>query len=117
MDGDWLPEICWAVLQRDKGDHKDRPYREGNMSVDQASDLIRETLILALVISAPLLMVGLVVGLIVSLLQAVTQIQEQTLVFVPKIAAMVAAAIFVMPWLANHLMEFAAMMFGGTYTP
>src|SRR5258705_4032435 len=98
--------------------HLAATFREGcDMSVDQASDLIRETLILALVISAPLLMVGLVVGLIVSLLQAVTQIQEQTLVFVPKIAAMIAAAIFVMPWLANHLMEFAAVMFGGTYTP
>jgi flagellar biosynthesis protein FliQ len=92
--------------------------REGcDMSVDQASDLIRETLLLALIISAPLLVVGLVVGLIVSILQAVTQIQEQTLVFVPKIAAMVAAAIFVTPWLATRLMDFAAVMFGGNYAP
>jgi flagellar biosynthesis protein FliQ len=87
------------------------------MTVDQASDLIRETLILALLISAPLLIVGLVVGLIISLLQAVTQIQEQTLVFVPKIAAMVAAAVFVAPWLATRLMDFAAVMFGGDFAP
>jgi flagellar biosynthetic protein FliQ len=87
------------------------------MGVDQASDLIRETLLLALIISAPLLIVGLVVGLIVSLLQAVTQIQEQTLVFVPKIAAMIAAAIFVMPWLSMKLMDFAAVMFGGSFAP
>ncbi|HEV8604133.1 MAG TPA: flagellar biosynthesis protein FliQ [Tepidisphaeraceae bacterium] len=87
------------------------------MSVDQASDLIRETLLLALLISAPLLLVGLVVGLVVSILQAVTQIQEQTLVFVPKIAAMVAAAILVAPWLASHLMTFAASMFGGDAAP
>jgi len=87
------------------------------MTVDQASDLIRETLLVALVVSAPLLIVGLVVGLIVSILQAVTQIQEQTLVFVPKIAAMVAAAILIAPWLANHLMTFAAAMFGGDVSP
>jgi len=87
------------------------------MSVDQASDLIRETLLLALIISAPLLIIGLIVGLIVSILQAVTQIQEQTLVFVPKIAAMVAAAIFVAPWLATKLMDFAQSMFGGNFGP
>src|SRR5262244_1940959 len=77
------------------------------MNVDQASDLIRETLLLALLISAPLLLIGLLVGLIISLFQAVTQIQEQTLVFVPKIVAMIAAAIFAMPWVAQRLMEYA----------
>ena len=81
------------------------------MTIDQASDLIRETLILALFVSAPVLLAGLVVGLIISLFQALTQIQEQTLVFVPKIAAMVAIAIFVMPWIADRLMEFAAGLF------
>ena len=87
------------------------------MSVDQASDLIRETLLVALLISAPLLLVGLVVGLVVSILQAVTQIQEQTLVFVPKIAAMIATAIIIAPWLASHLMSFASAMFGGDASP
>jgi flagellar biosynthetic protein FliQ len=83
------------------------------MDVGQASDLVRETLMLALVIAAPLLLIGLGVGLIISLFQAVTQIQEQTLVFVPKIVAMVAAAMFVMPWIANRLMEYTAAMFSG----
>lgn len=87
------------------------------MTVEQASDLVRETLVLALVIGAPLLVIGLIVGLIISLFQAVTQIQEQTLVFVPKIVAMVAAAILVMPWLATHLMEYAARMFSGGLLP
>jgi len=82
------------------------------VSVEQASDLLRETLILTLIISAPLLVIGLVVGLVISLFQAVTQIQEQTLTFVPKIVAMVLAAIFVMPWLANQLMDYASRMFG-----
>ena len=87
------------------------------MSIDQASDLVRETLLVALIISAPLLIVGLVVGLIVSILQALTQIQEQTLVFVPKIAAMIAAAVLIAPWLFNQLMTFAAAMFGGDASP
>ena len=89
------------------------------MSIDQASDLVRETLLVALVISAPLLIVGLVVGLIVSILQALTQIQEQTLVFVPKIAAMIAAAVLIAPWLFNQLMTFAAdaLRLSGTSTP
>ena len=83
------------------------------MDVGQASDLVRETLMLALVVAAPLLLIGLGVGLIISLFQAVTQIQEQTLVFVPKIVAMVAAAMLVMPWIAHRLMEYAAAMFSG----
>lgn len=87
------------------------------MTVDQASDLIRETLLVALVIGAPLLIVGLVVGLIISLFQAVTQIQEQTLVFVPKMVAMIAVAVAVMPWIATQLMEYATKMFSGGPLP
>ena len=87
------------------------------MDVDQACDLIRGTLLLALIAAAPLLLVGLVVGLIISLIQAVTQIQEQTLVFVPKVAAMVAVAILVMPWLTTRLMEYASAMFSGGGVP
>ncbi len=67
------------------------------MDLDHATDLVRQTLILALIISAPMLVIGLVVGIIISVFQAVTQIQEQTLTFVPKIVAMVAAAIVLMP--------------------
>ena len=83
------------------------------MTVEQASEIIRETLLVALMIAAPLLIVGLAVGLVISLLQAVTQIQEQTLVFVPKMVAMIAAAIFVLPWITMRMMEFAKVMFAG----
>ena len=81
------------------------------MTLDSATELIRQTLILALLVSAPMLLIGLVVGIVVSLLQAVTQIQEQTLTFVPKIAAMVAAAIILMPWISNRLLEYSKAMF------
>jgi flagellar biosynthetic protein FliQ len=81
------------------------------MTLDSATELVRQTLILALLVSAPMLLIGLVVGIVVSLVQAVTQIQEQTLTFVPKIAAMVAAAIFLMPWIGTRLLEYSAAMF------
>jgi flagellar biosynthesis protein FliQ len=88
-----------------------------DMDVDQASNLVRQALLLALLVSSPLLVIGLVVGLIISLFQAVTQIQEQTLVFVPKIAAMVAIAIFVLPWITSHLIAFAREMFSNGSMP
>ena len=58
-----------------------------------------------------MLVIGLVVGVLVSLMQAVTQIQEQTLTFVPKIVAMVASAILLMPWISHRLMEYTTVMF------
>jgi flagellar biosynthetic protein FliQ len=83
------------------------------MSIDTSCDLIRETLFLALLIAAPMLLIGLAVGVIVSLVQAVTQIQEQTLTFVPKITAMILAAIVLMPWIEYRLLEYAATLFRG----
>jgi flagellar biosynthetic protein FliQ len=77
----------------------------------QAIDVVRDTFYLILLISAPILAVGLAVGLVVSILQAVTQIQEQTLVFVPKILAMVATTVALFSWIAMQLMEFSAQMF------
>jgi flagellar biosynthetic protein FliQ len=87
------------------------------MELDEATELIRHTLVLALMVSAPMLVIGLVVGIVVSLLQAVTQIQEQTLSFVPKITAMVAAAILLMPWIGHRLLEYSTAMFGQGQLP
>ena len=81
------------------------------MSLDHAVDLLRETLILSLVIAAPMLIIGMIVGIIISLVQAVTQIQEQTLTFVPKITAMIAAAVVLMPWIGQRLLEYASLAF------
>ncbi len=81
------------------------------MDSGQAVDLVRHTLILALTVAAPMLLIGLAVGIVVSLLQAVTQIQEQTLTFIPKIVSMVAAAILLMPWISQRLMDYAREMF------
>ena len=87
------------------------------MDVPMALDLGRRTLLLALLISAPLLGVGLIVGVLISIMQAVTQIQEMTLTFVPKIVAMVLAAILFMPYILSKLMAFSAQMFGPMPVP
>jgi flagellar biosynthetic protein FliQ len=84
------------------------------MDIGQAIDIVRETLVLMLLLSMPILAAALVIGLAVSLLQAVTQVQEQTLSFVPKIIGMGLAAIFVLPWITNEIMDFATRMFGGS---
>ena len=83
------------------------------MSNEQAVDLVREALLLVLLLSAPILGAALIVGLTVSILQAVTQIQEQTLSFVPKILGMGLVAVAVMPWLVIKIMDFSSRMFGG----
>ncbi len=81
------------------------------LEVESASEFVRHTLIMVLMISGPMLLVGMVVGVIISLVQAVTQIQEQTLTFVPKLAAMIVAAILLMPWIESHLLDYARSIF------
>lgn len=82
------------------------------MGFEQAIDLVRESLTLTLFLSAPILIAAVVIGLAISLIQAVTQIQEQTLTFVPKILGMGIVAILVMPWIATVILEFSARMLG-----
>lgn len=77
-------------------------------------ELIRGALWEALILALPILGAGLVIGLIISLFQAVTQIQEQTLTFVPKIVVMILVAIALLGWLAVRLGEFAIAMFSLT---
>lgn len=66
----------------------------------------QEALLMLLMVSAPILGVVLVVGLLVSLFQAVTQINEQTLAFVPKLVAAMAALALAGPWMLNMLVEY-----------
>lgn len=82
------------------------------MDVTDAVDLGREAVMVALLISSPVLIAGLVVGLAVGLLQALTQVQEQTVAFVPKIVAMVAVLAFSLPWLLNQMIQYVEDVFG-----
>jgi len=69
-----------------------------------------ETFKIALLLSMPMLMAGLVAGLAISIFQAVTQINESTLSFVPKILITIVVAIFTMPWMMNMMIEFTTRM-------
>ncbi len=64
-------------------------------------DLLQQTVILMLLLSAPILVVSMVVGLAISLIQAVTQIQESTLTFVPKILAALLTLVVAAPWMLD----------------
>ena len=81
------------------------------METTAALDIVREALLTALKIALPVLGTGVVIGLIISILQTLTQLQDQTLNLVPKIVAMVAAAVFFLPWLAARLIEYSQMLF------
>ena len=65
-----------------------------------------ETFKIALYLSLPMLLAGMVAGLAISIFQAVTQINESTLSFVPKILITIVVAIFTMPWMMNMMIEF-----------
>jgi flagellar biosynthetic protein FliQ len=82
------------------------------MDTTQALDLGREAMLMVLIVSAPIMGVGLIVGLVISLFQSMTQLQEQTISFVPKIVAMVGIALLLLPWLAGHLLEYTREMLG-----
>lgn len=76
------------------------------MNVPLAIDLIRHAVMLALLVAAPMLAVALLVGVLVSLVQAVTQIQEQTLTFIPKLVALALVFVLTLPWLLSQLVEY-----------
>ena len=81
------------------------------MTVEQAIDLLKQAMMMALVIVGPILVIGMIIGLVISLVQAVTQIQEQTLSFVPKLFAMGIAVMVVMPWMFQRLIEYTRHLF------
>lgn len=82
----------------------------------QAMDLARRSMLIALQLSMPILILSLVIGVIVSLFQAVTQIQEQTLTFVPKIIVLVLALTVLGPWMLHTIVGFTAELFAGLPT-
>ena len=78
------------------------------MSNELALDLMRSAVQTAFMVAAPLLVAALLVGLIVGLLQAVTQIQEQTLTFIPKLLVMTLVFVALLPWFVSRLVEYLA---------
>ena len=76
------------------------------MNQDVVVSLTMDAITVAMKIAVPMLMAGLVVGLVVSVFQAVTQIQEQTLAFIPKILAIAGVLIVGGPWMLNQLLSY-----------
>ncbi len=78
------------------------------MEPQDAVDLGRQAIWIALLIGSPVLVAGMIVGLVIGLLQALTQVQEQTIAFVPKIVAMVLVLSLTLPWVIARLVEYSS---------
>ncbi|HYB08995.1 MAG TPA: flagellar biosynthesis protein FliQ [Alphaproteobacteria bacterium] len=76
------------------------------MDTPEVLDIARETIIVVLEISAPILLLGLLVGVVISLVQALTQIQEQTLAFVPKLVTIFVSLLLFLPFMLTTLTNF-----------
>ena len=76
------------------------------MEPEAVMDITKETLFILLKVSLPLLLVALIIGSLVSLLQALTQIQEPTLTFVPKLVALMFTVLFMIPYIGNVMSGF-----------
>ena len=81
------------------------------MSSDLVVQMAREALFMVMLISAPMLGLGMLVGILVSVFQATTQIQEQTLAFIPKIVAMFVSILIFGPWMLRLLTDYIRELF------
>ncbi|PEZ81359.1 flagellar biosynthesis protein FliQ [Bacillus sp. AFS017274] len=82
------------------------------MSAELVIDIAEKGIYMVLIIAGPLMVIALIVGLLVSIFQATTQIQEQTLAFVPKIVAVLLGLILLAPWMLSHLLSYVNEIFG-----
>jgi flagellar biosynthetic protein FliQ len=87
------------------------------MTGPEVLDVARDTILTLVLVSSPLMLVGLLVGVVISLFQALTQIQETTLVFVPEIIAIFIAMLVALPFMADalaaHMARLAARITAG----
>jgi flagellar biosynthetic protein FliQ len=81
------------------------------MTLTEAVDLFKHALWMTVMLSAPMLIFGLVAGLIVSVFQAVTQIHEMTLTFIPKVLAVVAALVLFLPWMLSQMTTYTTQLY------
>lgn len=81
------------------------------MDAQSAIDIGREAIVITLLIASPVLVSGMIVGLVIGLFQALTQIQEQSVAFVPKIVAMIVALSFSLPWLVARMIDYTQELF------
>lgn len=82
------------------------------MSQDFAVQILYQAVNLTLLISMPAVGIGLLVGFLISLFQAITQIQEQTLTFVPKVVSVLLIVAFTSPWVISMMIDFTSTLWG-----
>jgi flagellar biosynthetic protein FliQ len=82
------------------------------VTVDDIVDIGRSAMIVTLLASAPMLLSGMIVGLLISIFQSVTQIQEITLTFVPKIVVVLVAFVIFLPWMSDVILVFVRDLYG-----
>ena len=82
------------------------------MTTDTVIDLTMTAVELGMKVALPILLAGLAVGLVISVFQAITQIQEQTLTFIPKIVATVAVLVIGGPWMLDQMLSYTAELWG-----
>ncbi|MEW9667648.1 flagellar biosynthesis protein FliQ [Ammoniphilus sp. 3BR4] len=85
------------------------------MSPEGVINLAKNSVYMILLVTAPVVGIGLLVGLLVAIFQATTQIQEQTLAFVPKIVAILVALIIFGPWMLTQLVDYTYHIFNNLY--
>lgn len=85
------------------------------MSPEGVIQIAKNSVYMILLVTAPVVGIGLIVGLLVAIFQATTQIQEQTLAFVPKIVAILVALIVFGPWMLTQLVDFTYHIFNNLY--
>ncbi len=78
-------------------------------------DLVRNALVVTMLISAPVLLAGVFIGLVISIMQSVTQIQEITLTFVPKIVVVMLSFVFFLPWMVGIMTTFVRPLLGNAH--
>jgi flagellar biosynthetic protein FliQ len=83
------------------------------MSADHAIELARQALLLAVLLAAPVLVAALITGLLTSALQTVTQLQDQTLGFVPRLIVVLLVAMITLPWGLEMLVDYSTELFRG----
>ena len=83
------------------------------MTQDSVTSLLVDMMGITMKVAMPMLLAALIVGLLISVFQAVTQIQEQTLSFIPKIVAMVVVLIVAGPWMLGTITDWTTNLWGG----
>ncbi|MCX6826373.1 MAG: flagellar biosynthesis protein FliQ [candidate division Zixibacteria bacterium] len=82
------------------------------MTSELVVSLARDAVMTMLLVSAPMLISGLLIGLIISIFQAITQVHEMTLTFIPKIIVVAISLLIFLPWIINKMVEFTHRVYG-----